>query len=714
MPTTLERASRSAERLSEIKIPQLPLREHGLTSVPGIPLDFVGMIDQLIKLGGKLKQREQALQGLSTPMTIGGTTAPAYAFLFGPESADTQTTKALERVRAVLNRNPLGILSSLVDALKAQEKGLIRAAPAGADLTTRSLDDPTQWSMGWTTFPDARTLGLSHLNEWAATLDVTQPDKATEAFFPTIARYGRSYNLILTRKVKARDVGEWRALFDSAWTPALDQAVEAGLLYVIDLRIFETLKAQQVEGSFRFTPSTVTVLVQDAATKALNPELVRVAGGDNQPRVFSRRGSTTPSAWLYALQAAKVSVTVYGIWLGHVYHWHLVTAAMLMTMFENLSAKNPARKLLEPQSSHLIPFDGVLLLGWGGLAEVPPTSISTGWQFLELIDLFGKDRQFFDDDPTTTLEQLGIGESDFTVQEPWDQYPLVGDLLAIWTATSRYVNTYVDQMYPTDQDVQRDGELQRWIDASGRENDGNISGLPAMDSKEALKRVLHSLVYRILAHGGSRLYRSANPALTFVANFPPCLQNAAIPDPTVSFSTGGLAPLPSQHRHDRVDAPLLLHLLGDAHLRALRADQRNRHRPVLRRRGEQPGVDRLAPFHCRVHRKDRARHAADMAVGAPHRTVTALAAHQLMRRHEPCRPSRPPMESRSTTRTGARGSRSCSATAGRCRPMTGTRRCSSFFSRAIGSSRTTGAAMAAPLRPPTATTWTITPTTWRR
>ena len=48
MPTTLERASRSAERLSEIKIPQLPLREHGLTNVPAIPLDFVGMIDQLI------------------------------------------------------------------------------------------------------------------------------------------------------------------------------------------------------------------------------------------------------------------------------------------------------------------------------------------------------------------------------------------------------------------------------------------------------------------------------------------------------------------------------------------------------------------------------------------------------------------------------------------------------------------------------------------
>ena len=41
-------------------------------------------------------------------------------------------------------------------------------------------------------------------------------------------------------------------------------------------------------------------------------------------------------------------------------------------------------------------------------------------------------------------------------------------------------------------------------------------------------------------HGTSRLYRSANPVLTFVANFPPCLQDATIPEPTDSFDTRGL------------------------------------------------------------------------------------------------------------------------------------------------------------------------------
>ena len=211
---------------------------------------------------------------------------------------------------------------------------------------------------------------------------------------------------------------------------------------------------------------------------------------------------------------------------------------MVMTMFDNLSANHPVRKLLEPQSSYVIPFDNVLLLAFS--AVVPPTSIATARQFVELMDLYAGTRQFFDDDPTATLERLGIVESDFTVHEPWDQYPNVGSLLAIWNATGRYVNTYVDRTYATDQDVQRDGELQIWIGDSINQDRGNVRGLPVMDSKDALKRILHSLVYRITAHGSSRLYRGANPALAFVANFPPCLQDATIPDPTLSFDTKAL------------------------------------------------------------------------------------------------------------------------------------------------------------------------------
>ena len=519
------------------KLPHLPLRDFGLKNIPAVPVDLAGMVDTLLKLDIRAKQTEQAMQGLSKTFTVDGLTARGHAFLYGGEAADARPAAEREHLRHFLSGHPLTILRRLIDKLKEQDQKPVKeGAVVSNDLTTLSIDDPRQWSMSWTTLPEVYTSGQPHLDEWAATVDVTQPDKATEAFFPTIARYGLAYNLILPRKVQSPDLGTWRDLFGTAWTPSLDAAAQDGLLYVIDLRIYETLKPQTVAGFPRFTPSTVTVLVQDAATKALTPELIRVAGGTNPAKIFSRQGSTTTaSAWVYALQAAKVSVTVYGIWFGHVYHWHIVTAAMLMTMFESLSVHNPIRKLLEPQSSYLIPFDDVLLLLWGSIA--PPTSIASGWQFLELMDLFAKDRQYFDDDPTTTLEQLGLAESDFTVDEPWDQYPIVGRLLSVWNATGRYVSTYVDQAYLTDQDVQRDRELQKWIEESGKGHGGNVRGLPAMDSKDALKRVLHSLIYRVTVHGTGRLYRTANPALTFVANFPPCLQDATIPDPASSFDT---------------------------------------------------------------------------------------------------------------------------------------------------------------------------------
>jgi hypothetical protein len=50
-----------------------------------------------------------------------------------------------------------------------------------------------------------------------------------------------------------------------------------------------------------------------------------------------------------------------------------------------------------------------------------------------------------------------------------------------------------------------------------------------MDSRAALHRVLTSLLYRITAHGISRLNATANPALTFAANYPHCLQRSDIP-----------------------------------------------------------------------------------------------------------------------------------------------------------------------------------------
>jgi hypothetical protein len=58
------------------------------------------MADTLVRLGIKVKQYEQALQGLSRTYTIRGTTARAYTFLYGNQGPDAKRAAARERLHS--------------------------------------------------------------------------------------------------------------------------------------------------------------------------------------------------------------------------------------------------------------------------------------------------------------------------------------------------------------------------------------------------------------------------------------------------------------------------------------------------------------------------------------------------------------------------------------------------------------------------------------
>jgi hypothetical protein len=90
---------------------QLPLRELGLKYIPAIPVDVHGMADTVSRLALRVKQREQALQGLSKLFTIGGSTARAYNFLYGSGESrfcigkplEPQNTRTSSRRRETVN-----------------------------------------------------------------------------------------------------------------------------------------------------------------------------------------------------------------------------------------------------------------------------------------------------------------------------------------------------------------------------------------------------------------------------------------------------------------------------------------------------------------------------------------------------------------------------------------------------------------------------------
>ncbi|MFL5861002.1 MAG: lipoxygenase family protein [Solirubrobacteraceae bacterium] len=514
-------------------IPQVPLRDT-YPNLPAVPVDSEGALDTLSRLSIRLQQEVQAKQGLTQSLTIDGQTRTAYAFLFGGAAAATAADAEARRgLETSLREDPRGAPKTLSRRVGQRDSGA-PAKPSSAN--PLSLDSPEQFAISWTNFPNVYETGQASLSTWASSL--TDADSATKQFWPMIAEHGFGFNLIIPERVGRARARALRQQFGPAWNREVRAALAAGDLYVIDMSRFEALQAQQVNGAPRFTPSTITLLTRNRRTRSLTPVAILVSGYQGANRTLYRRATASNGAWLYALQAAKTSITVFGIWLGHVYHWHIVTAAMQMTMFNTLPTSHPVYQLLAPQSKFAIPFDDVLLGAWSTIA--PPTSLTSASDFLTLANDYAAGRGYFDDDPETTLSALGLRRRDFTVNEPWDKYPVVQRLLEIWDLVANYVDAFVRRTYASDAAVAADSALQSWIAASASTDastGGNIRGLPDMTSREAVQRVLTSLLYRISVHGISRLTSTSSPALTFMSNYPHCLQRSNIPRPRARIDT---------------------------------------------------------------------------------------------------------------------------------------------------------------------------------
>src|SRR6185295_19324893 len=134
-------------------------------------------------LGIRAEELKQAAQGLNNVYTIGGVTSPAYPFLFGASStggpqavrADGSVAEqvaptghradraaaARQELASVLAGQPADLLRLLLEKVGEEADAKLRARQAAAPAATTpaaptalSLDDPKQFSMSWTTFPD--------------------------------------------------------------------------------------------------------------------------------------------------------------------------------------------------------------------------------------------------------------------------------------------------------------------------------------------------------------------------------------------------------------------------------------------------------------------------------------------------------------------------------------------------------------------------------
>jgi hypothetical protein len=511
-----------------IKVRHRDLFKKGLTEMPAVPYSLLETAETLLGLLKRGEEIKDAKDGLDNEFTINGETQTGYMFMFGTADNDPskeEKEKLLKKIEQLDGKefsNHDDLNSHLeIDSLFTSDDNEHK-------YTKYFLDDPEQYKMAWTNYHGLYDRALPKAKEYASI--ITDPDAASEHFWSMIAENGFAYNLLFLQMVKEKDISEIKEHFKHEWDDLLQPVYAEEALYAIDLRIFSAWGAEKVNGFDRWTPGAWIMLKQDKTTKKLLPIAIRIESPTDY-EIYTRENVKESSTWIYALSAARTAVTVYGIWLGHVYHWHVVTASMQMTMFNTFNKEHAIRKLLDPQSKSLIGFNDALFRLWSHIG--PPTSFTSTEMFLELTNKFATNRSFFDDDPNVAIKKLGLDPKKFTIKDEWDQYPVVQYLLHFWEITGKFAESFVYNTYKSEDALSKDSLVKDWIAASSDPKQGNIRGLnPSKDlDRKQLKKILHSLIYRVAAHGNSRQLESLNPALCFVANYPPCLQKAKMLKP---------------------------------------------------------------------------------------------------------------------------------------------------------------------------------------
>jgi hypothetical protein len=118
------------------------------------------------------------------------------------------------------------------------------------------------------------------------------PAFPVEGMLDTLARLAIRYEQTMQAKQGLTETFTINGVTDVAYA-FLDALSAAGNLYVINMSRFEALKPQVVGGACRFSPATVTLLSQNAETKALTPIAILVSGYLGQGlQLFTRATAT--------------------------------------------------------------------------------------------------------------------------------------------------------------------------------------------------------------------------------------------------------------------------------------------------------------------------------------------------------------------------------------------------------------------------------------
>ncbi|KAB1218346.1 Linoleate 13S-lipoxygenase 3-1, chloroplastic [Morella rubra] len=317
----------------------------------------------------------------------------------------------------------------------------------------------------------------------------------------------------------------------------VQQALEKNKLFMVDhhdayLPFLDRINA--LDGRKAYATRTIFFLTSLGTLKPVAIELSLPSSG---PSARSKRVITpaidATTNWMWQLAKAHVCSNDAGV---HqlVNHWlrtHATLEPFILAAHRQLSAMHPIFKLLDPHMRYTLEINGLArqsLINADGVIE---SCFTPGRYAMEISAAAYKSSWRFDmENLPADLIRRGIAVPD--PKQPHglklliEDYPYATDGLLIWSATEKWVRTYVNHYYQSSSLICNDKELQAWYSESIHVGHGDLrheSWWPTLASADDLVLVLTTLIWLASAQHAA-LNFGQYPYGGYVPNRPPLMR----------------------------------------------------------------------------------------------------------------------------------------------------------------------------------------------
>ncbi len=277
----------------------------------------------------------------------------------------------------------------------------------------------------------------------------------------------------------------------------LGAALAEGRLFLCDYKILDGLSCGVFKGRQKYLWAPILALAMRAGAAGPSDGLVVVGIQCNQ-RPSEDNPIWTPSAgvaWDMARTCVQTADCHIGEIENHTGLCHLVAESVLLASHRELAPNHPLMVLLKPHFAFTQNTNQVMRRDF-----IAPTGFMVEYQSPtddSAFELVHRTLSNFDFGASDLEAHLAARGMDDPERMPW--YPLRDDGLPVMRAIRNWVESYLEVYYPNDALVGADTEVRRWLAAIGDPNQGGLRGVPRVQTRSELARIVAAIIWRVTA-----------------------------------------------------------------------------------------------------------------------------------------------------------------------------------------------------------------------